>query len=55
MTDAEREAIRTLFPDHVFLRVLKGDLQGIIALPKKQSTEEKEAAVALWKGATVRL
>lgn len=42
-------------PEHAFLRVLHPLGEAIIAIPRKQASEEKAAAVELWHGASVRL
>jgi hypothetical protein len=55
VTSEEKAALRQQFPTHYFLRVLALGHQCVIALPRKQSTPEKEAAVELWHGATVML
>lgn len=53
MIDDEKRAMREQFPAHAFVRVIHPLGEAIIAVPKKQASAEKEAAVSLWHGATV--
>lgn len=55
MTDSEREAIKELFPEHAFARLFHPLGEAIIAIPKVQSTPEKNDAVTLMHGATIKL
>lgn len=55
MTDEDRAAIKTLFPEHAFLRIMHPLGEAILAVPRVQDTQEKTDAVALWHGASVRL
>jgi hypothetical protein len=55
MTPDEKIALRQQFPAHAFLRVIHPLGEAIIALPRKQASEEKVAAVLLWHGATARI
>lgn len=55
MTDAGRAAIKLLFPEHAFARLLHPLGEAIIAIPKVQSTPEKTDAVALMHGSTIKL
>lgn len=54
MTTDERAALKAAYPEHAFLRVQHQLGEAIIAIPRKQSTDEKAAAVELWHGATVK-
>jgi hypothetical protein len=55
MDKDERAALKALYPEHYFMRCIALGHQCIVALPRKQSTPEKEAAVELWHGASVRI
>jgi hypothetical protein len=51
----EKAALKSAFPVHAFLRVIHPLGSAIIALPRKQASEEKVAAVELWHASTVKL
>ncbi len=57
MTVDEKKAMIAAYPGCAFLRVIHAEsgYEAILAIPRRQATEEKEAAVALWHGATVSL
>lgn len=55
MTDEERASMKLAFPSHYFLMVQHPLGSVVIALPKKQDSPDKEAAVSLWHGAIARL
>ncbi len=55
MTDEERAAIKALFPEHAFMMIVHPLGSAVIAIPKQQSSPEKEAACELWHGSVVKL
>ncbi len=55
MDDADKSAIKALFPEHAFMKIMHPLGEAIVAIPRKQPTPEKEAAVELYHGATIRL
>lgn len=55
MTDEDRAEIKTLFPEHAFLRIMHPLGEAILAVPRVQNTQEKTDAVSLWHGSTVKL
>jgi hypothetical protein len=55
MTADEKAALKAAYPEHAFMRVLHPLGEAIVAIPRKQSSEGKIAAVELYHGATVKL
>lgn len=55
MAPDERAALKAAYPEHAFLRVQHPLGEAILAIPRKQSSEDKTATVELWHGATVKL
>ena len=57
MTVDEKKAMVAAHPGCAFLRVIHAEsgYEAILAIPRRQATEEREAAVQLWHGATVSI
>jgi hypothetical protein len=55
MTEDERAAIKVQFNEHWFVRVVHPLGECLLAVPKRQTTEEKTAAAELYHGSTVKL
>lgn len=52
---APDRTMQDAYPEHAFLLLQHPLCEAVIAIPLKQATEEKAAAVQLWHGASVRI